>query len=458
MVRPFPSLPSVGSADEAVEATTTTTTTTKRIVAWPRRASVHLSSSSPPPPHPARRSPRGVAAAPRAPTRPPRPRRVRRPLVVRSSRRVVVYSSIIASVRPVSIAGSDQLRARVPPLVHQAVVRAQEVQGGTHRAAARAVPEVQGTVQRPGRRRQHLPRRPQARSIITQPVPIRSRSRGERRSLRTFAVASLRPGSLAFNPRPRRLSTPRLTPLNSTPTSTLSGGMETPAGPRRSRRRSAGAAGAGDSDDDEAIVLDSPSPSGERGANSDPLLSDVSASALKKKPAAELASRCVDLAKRCPPPPRKVRRGGEERGARARAREGGGGRRGGEGSRARGRGRAQARSISHRSPYDPRSLRTFPPGGVSLRRSRPMNRPCHQITNQSNHFPPRLPPIKRPSETDSSAPRSNSKTSSVRSRTPSTKSERSRRRRRRRRRSSARVSASTSKRARSSRRWRTSGS
>ena len=38
--------------------------------------------------------------------------------------------------------------------------------------------------------------------------PIRPRSRGERRSLRTFAVVSLRPGSLAFNPRPRRLSTP----------------------------------------------------------------------------------------------------------------------------------------------------------------------------------------------------------------------------------------------------------
>ena len=30
---------------------------------------------------------------------------------------------------------------------------------------------------------------------------------------------SLRPGSLAFNPRPRRLSTPLLTPFNSTPTS-----------------------------------------------------------------------------------------------------------------------------------------------------------------------------------------------------------------------------------------------
>jgi hypothetical protein len=36
-------------------------------------------------------------------------------------------------------------------------------------------------------------------------VPIRPRRRGERRSLRTFAVVSLRPGSLAFNPRPRRL-------------------------------------------------------------------------------------------------------------------------------------------------------------------------------------------------------------------------------------------------------------
>ena len=38
-------------------------------------------------------------------------------------------------------------------------------------------------------------------------VPIRPRRRGERRSLRTFAVASLRP-PLAFNTRPRRLSTP----------------------------------------------------------------------------------------------------------------------------------------------------------------------------------------------------------------------------------------------------------
>jgi pimeloyl-ACP methyl ester carboxylesterase len=42
-------------------------------------------------------------------------------------------------------------------------------------------------------------------------VPIRPRWRGERRSLRTFPGASLRPGSLAFDPdTPRRLSTPPL--------------------------------------------------------------------------------------------------------------------------------------------------------------------------------------------------------------------------------------------------------
>jgi hypothetical protein len=50
-------------------------------------------------------------------------------------------------------------------------------------------------------------------------VPIRPRRRGERRSLRTFPGVSLRP-PLAFNPdTPRRLSTPFLTPFNSTPTS-----------------------------------------------------------------------------------------------------------------------------------------------------------------------------------------------------------------------------------------------
>ena len=42
--------------------------------------------------------------------------------------------------------------------------------------------------------------------------------RGERRSLRTFAGVSLRPGSLAFNPRPYDAFQLQLTPFNSTPT------------------------------------------------------------------------------------------------------------------------------------------------------------------------------------------------------------------------------------------------
>ena len=78
-------------------------------------------------------------------------------------------------------------------------------------------------------------------------VPIRPRRRGERRSLRTIAVVSLRPGSLAFNTRPRRLSTPLLTPLNSTPTFACmersSGRTNAPPpgtrSPRRHPRRSA---------------------------------------------------------------------------------------------------------------------------------------------------------------------------------------------------------------------------
>ena len=69
----------------------------------------------------------------------------------------------------------------------------------------------------------------QARSSITL-VPIRPRRRGERRSLRTLSPGvSLRPSPLAFNPdTPRRLSTPLLTPLNSTPTFIRSYGPSTP--------------------------------------------------------------------------------------------------------------------------------------------------------------------------------------------------------------------------------------
>jgi hypothetical protein len=59
------------------------------------------------------------------------------------------------------------------------------------------------------------------RRVLLTLVPIRPRSRGERRSLRTFSPGvSRRPSPLAFNPdTPRRLSTPLLTPFNSTPTS-----------------------------------------------------------------------------------------------------------------------------------------------------------------------------------------------------------------------------------------------
>jgi len=63
-------------------------------------------------------------------------------------------------------------------------------------------------------------------------VPIRPRRRCERRSLRTFAVVSLRPGSLAFNPRPRRLSTTTLT--DSSRLSSIT--HDTGRGPRRRGR------------------------------------------------------------------------------------------------------------------------------------------------------------------------------------------------------------------------------
>eukprot|EP00982_Pelagococcus_subviridis_P006625 30224-Pelagococcus_subviridis.AAC.3 len=80
-------------------------------------------------------------------------------------------------------------------------------------------------------------------------VPIRPRWRGERRSLRTFPGASLRP-PLGFNPRHRRLSTPpdafELHPDNRLYGTTLSdvpgrGGLERerrrmPDGPPRARR------------------------------------------------------------------------------------------------------------------------------------------------------------------------------------------------------------------------------
>ena len=75
---------------------------------------------------------------------------------------------------------------------------------------------------------------------ISTPVPIRPRSRCELHSLRTFSPgASLRQSPLAFDPddTPRRLSTPPLTPFNSTPTSSLARTVD-PRQPGRDARPS----------------------------------------------------------------------------------------------------------------------------------------------------------------------------------------------------------------------------
>jgi hypothetical protein len=84
------------------------------------------------------------------------------------------------------------------------------------RAAAFAKKKKDAAVARRRRETRRKMRWPSGAFYLTL-VPIRPRWRGERRSLRTFAVVSLRP-PLAFNTRPRCLSTPLLTPLNSTPT------------------------------------------------------------------------------------------------------------------------------------------------------------------------------------------------------------------------------------------------
>eukprot|EP00982_Pelagococcus_subviridis_P004334 29128-Pelagococcus_subviridis.AAC.4 len=73
-----------------------------------------------------------------------------------------------------------------------------------------------GDVRRPRGRRRAAHRR--LGCVFCTLVPVRPRRRGERRSLRTFSPGdALRP-PLGFDPRPRCLSTPLLTPFNSTPT------------------------------------------------------------------------------------------------------------------------------------------------------------------------------------------------------------------------------------------------
>ena len=71
-------------------------------------------------------------------------------------------------------------------------------------AVARGLSDALGTVEPPLTRDEALA----AVGAFYTLVPIRPRWRGERDSLRTFPGVSLRPGSLGFNPRPRRLSTP----------------------------------------------------------------------------------------------------------------------------------------------------------------------------------------------------------------------------------------------------------
>jgi hypothetical protein len=73
--------------------------------------------------------------------------------------------------------------------------------------SARRSPSATSSSSRRGRRSERRYRRSCARGkpgAFYTLVPIRPRSRGERRFLRTFAVVSLR-SPLAFNPRPRRL-------------------------------------------------------------------------------------------------------------------------------------------------------------------------------------------------------------------------------------------------------------
>jgi hypothetical protein len=114
----------------------------------------------------------------------------------------------------------DRPRAHGRTRTRPRTARAHRVALGPH---ARA--RVQGETRRVGRRA-HQPDPRAGRGVRDTPraahgegherdaegafytlVPIRPRRRGERHSLRTFAGASLRP-PIAFNARPRRLSTP----------------------------------------------------------------------------------------------------------------------------------------------------------------------------------------------------------------------------------------------------------
>ena len=130
------------------------------------------------------------------------------------------YGTTLRSTRRTPRGDEASLRASTRRRVERGATRRGDGPRGERRVRERTRPEDAEACapRRGGVRRRTVSRRRRARSIT--PVPIRPRRRGERRSLRTFSPGvSLRP-SLGFNPdTPRRLSTPLLTPFNSTPTS-----------------------------------------------------------------------------------------------------------------------------------------------------------------------------------------------------------------------------------------------
>jgi len=117
-----------------------------------------------------------------------------------------------ASIRPLRAA------PRRAGLRADAMPRARAPRGAPRVRGRRRARELLPLRRRARRARRRRRARPREGAFSFTLVPIRPRRRGERRFLRTFAVVSLRPGSLAFNPQPQRLSTPLLTPMNSTPT------------------------------------------------------------------------------------------------------------------------------------------------------------------------------------------------------------------------------------------------
>ena len=116
------------------------------------------------------------------------------------------FARLLRSSSSSTSSSSRRPRRRVPsrPPSHRARRRVPIPPRGAADHDARGL--IPGPRQ-PARLRDAAQQAPRARGAFYTLVPIRPRRRGERRSLRTLPGVSLRP-PLAFNPRPRRLSTP----------------------------------------------------------------------------------------------------------------------------------------------------------------------------------------------------------------------------------------------------------